>query len=133
MGAASLPAGAGQGRADRGDQAGVGVGGDQPDPGQPGGQVLEERQPRGAGLGRSDLAAEDLPVPVAVDPGGHQHGRVDHAAALADLHRQGVGGHERVRAGVQRAGAEGLDLGIQVLGHLADLGPRQRGDAQELT
>ena len=44
VGAAALPGGAGQGRGDRGDQAGVGVGGDQLDPGQAAGdQVAEER------------------------------------------------------------------------------------------
>ena len=58
VGAAPLPRRAGQGRADRLDQAGVGVGGDQRDPGQAAGdQVAEERQPAGAGLGAVDLHA----------------------------------------------------------------------------
>ena len=53
MGAAPLPAGAGQRRADRLGQAAVGIGGDQRDAGQAaGGQVAEERQPPGAVLGR---------------------------------------------------------------------------------
>ena len=70
MGAAALPGGAGQGGAQRGDQAGVGVGGDQRDPGQAaGGQVAEERQPAGPVLGGGDVDAEDLAVPVGVDPG----------------------------------------------------------------
>ena len=54
----------------------MGVGGDQRDPGQAaGGQVAEERQPAGAVLGGGDLQAEDLAVPVGVDPGGDQHVR----------------------------------------------------------
>ena len=73
MGAAPLPGRAGQGRADRGDQPGVGVGGDQRDPGQAAGdQVAEERQPAGAVLGGGDVEAEDLAVPVGVDAGGDQ-------------------------------------------------------------
>ena len=102
------------------DQPGVGVGGDQRDPGQAaGGQVAEEAEPAGAVLGGGDLQAEDLAVPVGVDPGGDQDVHVDHPAALADLEHQRVGGHERVRAGVQRAGAERLDVRVEVLGHLA--------------
>ena len=82
-------------------QSGVGVGGDQPDPGQAAGdQVGEELVPRGPGLGGGHPHAEDLAVPVAVDAGGQQDDGVDHAAAFADLHRQGVGGHERERPSV---------------------------------
>ena len=115
--------GAGQGRADRLDQAAVRVGGDQRDPGQAtGDQVAEERQPAGAVLGAADLQATpaDLPVAVGVHPGREQRVDVDRAAALADLEDQRVGGHERVRAGVQRAGAERLHLRVEVLGHRAD-------------
>ena len=43
-----------------------------------------------------------------------------------------VGGHERVRAGVQGPGAEGFDGGVEFLGHHADLGLRQRRDPQGL-
>ena len=69
VGPASLPAGAGQGRADGLDQAAVRVGGDELDAGQAaGGQVPEERQPPGAVLRGGDLQAEDLPVPVARSP-----------------------------------------------------------------
>jgi len=46
VGAAALPARAGQGRADRGDEAGVGVAGDKADTGQATrGQVAQESQP----------------------------------------------------------------------------------------
>jgi hypothetical protein len=107
MGPASLPAGAGQGRCDGGDQAGVGVGGDQLHAGQAaGGQAAEERQPPGAVLAGGDVQAQDLPPAVGIDPGGdepvHQHG----AAALADLHGHRVGLHQPVRPGVQRPGPE---------------------------
>ena len=119
---APLPAGAGQGGPDGVDQPAVRVAGDQGDAGEAaGGQVAEEGQPAGAVLGAGDLQAEDLPVPVAVHPGGHQGVHVDHPAALADLQDQGVGGDERVRPGVQRAVPKVGDLAVQVPGHLADL------------
>ena len=76
MSAASLPGSTRQGRADRLDQAAVRVGGDQRDAGQAaGGQVPEEPQPPGAVLGSGDLQAEDLPVPVGVDPRGSGRAR----------------------------------------------------------
>ena len=47
--------------------------------------------------------AEDLSVPIAVDPGRDQHHGVDDTATLADLHRQRVSDDERERpCGVQR-------------------------------
>jgi hypothetical protein len=56
VGAAPLPGCAGQGRVDRGHEAGVGVAGDQLDAGQSaGGQVAEEPEPAGAVLGGADL------------------------------------------------------------------------------
>ena len=133
VGAAPLPRGAGQGRADRGDQAGVGVAGDQLDPGQAAGeQAAEERQPAGAVLGGGDVQAEDLPVPVGVDAGRDQRVHADDAAALADLEHQRVGRHERVRALLQRPGAERLDLLVQLRGHDRDLRLGQRCHAEGL-
>ena len=56
VGAAALPAGAGQRGADRGDQAAVGVAGDQAHAVQAaGGEVAEEGQPAGAVLGGGDV------------------------------------------------------------------------------
>src|SRR3954470_12227097 len=131
VGAAALPGGAGQGRADGVDQAAVGVGGDELDSGEAaGGEVAEEGQPAGAVLGGGDLQAEDLPVPVGVHPGGDQGVHADHPAALADLQHERVGGDERVGPGVQRPVAEVRDVGVEILGHLADLGLGQPGDAQ---
>ena len=65
-------------------------------------------------------------MPVGVHAGGEQGVDVHDAAALADLQHQRIGGHERVRAAVQRPGPERLDLLVEVAGHLADLRPRQR-------
>ena len=121
MGAASLPRSA-EGRAGRSDQPGVRVGSDQLHPGKAAGdEVAEEREPAGAVLGGVDLQAEDLPVPLRVHPGRDQHGDLDHAPALADLHGERVGGDERVRARVQGAGAKLLDLPVEVLRHLGHL------------
>jgi len=109
----------------------VRVGGDQRDPGQAaGGQVAEEPQPPRAVLGGGDLQPQDLPVPVPVHPRGEQRVHVHHPAALADLQDQRVRRDERVRADVQRPGPERLYLGVQIPGHLADLGPGQPGDPQ---
>jgi len=118
VGAAALPAGAGQVRADRVDESGVRVGGDQRDSGQAAGdEVFEEGVPPGAGLGGGGGHAEDLAVSVGVDAGGHHHRDLDHPAALADLHRQRVSGQERVRAGVEGSFAEVADQGVEVAGH----------------
>jgi hypothetical protein len=60
-----LPTGAGQGGADRVDQPGVRIGGDQCDAGQAAGdQVSEERQPAGTVLGGGDVQAEDFPIGI---------------------------------------------------------------------
>ena len=84
-------------------------------PGQAAGdQIPQERQPAGAVLGGGDLESEDLPVPLGVDPGGDQGVDPDHPAGFADLEHQGVHRHERVRAGVQRPGAERLHLLIEL-------------------
>jgi hypothetical protein len=90
-GAASLPGSAGQDRADRVHQAGVGVGDDQLDAGQAaGGQGAQEGEPAGAVLGGGDVDAEDLAVPVGVDADRDQGVDVDDPVALADLLGQGV-------------------------------------------
>jgi collagen type II alpha len=56
----------------------------------------------------------------------------DHPAALADLEHQGVGGDEGVRPLVEGAVAEVGDLGVEVLGHLADLGLAQPRNSERL-
>jgi collagen type II alpha len=118
----AAPGRAGQRRADRVDQAAVRVAGDELDSGQAASdEVAEEAQPAGAVLGAGDLQAEDLAVPLGVHPDREQGVHVHDAPALADLEHQGVGGHEGVRAGVQRPGAERLDLGVERLGHVRHL------------
>jgi hypothetical protein len=100
----------------------VGVGGDEADSGQAaGGQVAEEREPAGAVFGAGDLQAEDLAVPVGVHAGSEQGVHVHDPAAFTDLQHQRVGGDERVRARVQRAGAERRDVFVEVAGHHGDL------------
>ena len=98
------------------------IAGDQLDPGQTaGGQRPQERQPARAVLGGGDVDAQDFAVALGVDPDRDQGVHVDHPATLADLEHQGVGGHERVRAGVQRPGPKRLDGGVEFLGHHATL------------
>ncbi|OCQ85388.1 hypothetical protein A4260_11025 [Streptococcus pneumoniae] len=118
MGSAALPGRCGQGGADRGHQAGVGVAGDQRDPGQAAGdQVAEERQPAGPVLGGGDLDAQDLSVALGVDAGGDQGVHPDDAACLAHLEHQGVGGEEGIRAGIERAGPKRLYGFVELFGH----------------
>ena len=71
-------------------------------------------------------------MPISIDAGGDQHVGVDHSAALADLHRQRVRGQERVGAGVQWAGAEVLDVGVELACHHRDLRLGEPGDAEGL-
>jgi hypothetical protein len=97
-----------------------------------GDQPAQERQPPGPVLGGGDVEAEDLPVPVGVDPGGDQGMHVDHPAVLADLDRQRIDPHERVRPRIQRPLAERGDLGVEVRGHLRDLRARQALDPELL-
>ena len=79
-----------------------------------------------------DVHAEDLPLPVGVDPGRDHHCDGDHPAALADLLGQRVHPHIGVGAGVQRPGAERLDLRVQHLGHPGHLRLGDPGDAERL-
>ena len=119
MGAASLPSGAGESGADRLDQTAVRVAGDQGDPRQAaGGQITEEPEPASAVFGGGDVQAEDLSIPVAVDPdsepGVHIHG----AAAFANFQDERVSSDEGVGPGVQRPRPERLHLRVEISGHL---------------
>jgi hypothetical protein len=64
--------------------------------------------------------------------GGEQSVHVGHPPALTDLEHQGVSGDERVGLGVERAGPEVRDLGVELLGHDRDLRLRQPGDPERL-
>lgn len=133
VGAATLPRRPGQGRAERGHEAGVGIGGHQTDPGQaPGDQAAPERRPARAVLGTDHLDAEDFPVSVGVHSRGDQGVDVDHPPALADLERQGVRRDERVRANVQRPGPERRHRGVEIGGHPRDLRLAQARDPEGL-
>jgi hypothetical protein len=83
-----------------------------------GDQIGEERVPRRAGLAGRGLQAQDFAPPVGVHAGGDHDDRADHAAALAHLHRQRVGGHEGERAGLREAAvAELLDVLVEPGSH----------------
>jgi hypothetical protein len=88
VGAAPLPACAGQGRADGLEEAGVALGGDQLDAGKAAGdQATQERQPAGAVLTAGHVQAEDLALPIAAHAHGQQRVDQDGPAELADLER----------------------------------------------
>lgn len=96
----SLPGCARQGGADRGDQTGMGIGGDELDPAQAAGTEVAEgpNQPAPSSLVVT-CRPEDLAVSTGVDAGRDQGADRNHLAALADLEDQRVRGHERERAG----------------------------------
>ena len=86
MGAATLTACAGQGDADRGDEAAVGVGDHQTGAGQTAcRQRAQEREPACAALVRADLRAQDFTAAVGVDAHRDQGVDVDGAAVFAGL------------------------------------------------
>jgi hypothetical protein len=112
----------------------VGIGDDQLHSEQAAGdQPAQKRQPPRTVLGRGDIQAEDLPVPIGVDPGGDQGVHACHPAFFADLDRERVDPHEGVRPGIQRTLAKRRDLAIEVCCHLAELRTRQRLDPQLLS
>ena len=57
---------------------------------------------------------------VGVNAGRHHPGDVHDPAGLAALDHQGVHPDIRIRAGVQRAAAEGRHLAVQSPGQLGD-------------
>ena len=86
VGSAALPGRPGQAGAHGGQQPGVGIGGNQFDPGQPaGGQRPQEREPAGAVFGGGDVDAQDFAIALGVDPDRDQRVHVDHPTLLADL------------------------------------------------
>ena len=74
----------------------------------------------------------DVAIPVSVDPDRDQGVHVHDPAGLADLEHQGVGGQERVRAGVEWPGAERGHLLVEIGRHRRDLRLRQPGDPEAL-
>lgn len=147
MGPAPLPGSSRQAGPDRYQQANIGVGSHQLHPGLPmGGDVPEETKPAGTVLGRRGLNAQNLTVPISVNVGGAHRVDIEHPATFADLQNQRVRCHEGIRAGVQSAGPELLNLLVEVRGHERDRGLRKlaapagfhellhqpSGDAQEI-
>ncbi|MEC5152568.1 hypothetical protein RCH22_004267 [Cryobacterium psychrotolerans] len=111
----------------------MGVAGDELHPSQAaGGQVAEETEPAGTVFGAGDLQTQDLAVPVLVHARREERVDVGDTAALADLQHQGIGGDERVGAGVEGAGAELLDLLVEVLGHDRHLRLGETSDTEGL-
>ena len=89
-------------------------------------QATQEARPARAVLGRADVQPEDLPLPVGVTRGGHQHrGRAD-APALTHPHAEGVHPHQRVGTSVQRPVAPSSDQLVELLADPRDL---RLGDA----
>ena len=63
--------------------------------------------------------------PSTLMPGGDQCVHPGNPATFPDLEDQGVSGDERVRALIEPAVPERLDLGVEFLGHGRDLRLRQ--------
>lgn len=75
--------------------------------------------------GGAHLQPKDLPVAVTVDAGGDQGLHRHDPPALTDLQHERVGREERERSRLgQGAGAQLLDVRVQLGGHLRDLRPR---------
>jgi hypothetical protein len=111
---------AGQHRAGRGLEAGVGVGDDQLHPAQaPRPQRAQERGPERAVLAVPDIEPQHLAVPVGGHPGGHGlgHDPVVHPGLAVD----GVQEHVGERHPGQAPVPEHRDLGVQVGADPADL------------
>jgi len=107
----------------------VGIAGDQRDPGQaPGGEVAEEPQPAGPVLRGGDLYAQDRAVPVGVDSRGHQG--MDVGQPASRTLRTSAAAATNVYGPCPGAGAERLDLFVEVGGHDRDLGLGEPDDAQ---
>ena len=122
MGPAPLPACPRKRRGDRVDQTGMGVGDHQAHAGETSDhETPQERGPAGSVLGRVHVKAQDLPGALRVHAGRDDHRHVHDPSALAHLLGERVQPHVGVRAGLERAGAEGLD-GSQLLCHLRDPG-----------
>lgn len=134
VGAAALPAGAGQIGGGRFFRARVRVAGDKANAGEAAGdQVGEESIPGWPGLAHGEVRVEDLAATVSVESRGDQHDRGHHAAPVADFHRQCVRGHEREWPHIGGWQVlEVLDQLVQIGGHPRDLRLEQQVDTQRL-
>ena len=122
MGAATLPTGSSKHRGDGVLQppafAGAGsgsIGGNQFHPAEaPSGQRAQEGQPERAILAGAHVQAQDLTLPVGIDPRRHHHADVDDATTLPHLLRQAVQPHVGVGTTVQGTTQETLHHFIQL-------------------
>ena len=94
----------------------MGIADGEPDPRQAArGQRPEERQPVGTLVtaGGGDLHPEHGRLAGRADPDRDEGGHAHHPATLADLVVEGIERDVRMAGRVERAGAEGVDLGIE--------------------
>ena len=91
MSAAAVPAGTGEHRGDGVLQPLVSIGGCQFHPAEPSSrQRPQEGQPERAVLAGAHVHAQDLTLPVGIDPRRHHHADVDDATTLPNLLGQAV-------------------------------------------
>jgi len=93
--------------------------------------LTQELEPELVVLGRPDIDSHDFPLSRGTNPDRDQHRHRDHPAVLPDLLEGGV--QEQVRElAVEAPGAEGVDLGVELLADAADLVFGDALDAQRL-
>ena len=127
MGAAALPAGSSEHRGDGVLQPLVSIGGNQFHPAEtPSGQRAQEGQPERAVLAGAHVHAQNLTLPVGIDPRRHHHADVDDATTLPNLLGQAVQPHVGVGTTVQGTTQETVHHFIQLL---ADARHLAAGDA----
>ena len=122
VGAAALPGRASEHRSDGVLQPLMRIGGHQLHPAQaPGRQRTQERQPERAVLARPHVDAEHLPLPFAIDPGGHRDAHVHDPSVLTHLLAQRVQPQVGIGPAVQRPAEERLDDAVELLADARDL------------
>lgn len=128
MDPAALPGGAEHDLADRFDQAAVTVGDDQADATQSAfSQVTQELGPEHFGLAVADHDADDLAAAVLGDAGGDDDGLGDDAVVDAGFDVGGVEEQVGEPDVVQRPGAEGVQLFVELSADPGDLTLRYPG------
>ena len=115
MGAAALPAGSSKHRGDGVLQPLVAseVTTSTP-PETPSGQRAQEGQPEGTVLAGTHVQAQDLTLPVGIDPRRHHHADVDDATTLPNLLGQAVQPHVGIGTAVQGTTQETLHHFVQL-------------------
>jgi hypothetical protein len=133
VGAAALPAGAGEHGSDGLLQALVIIGDDQADAAQATGhEVAQEGGPAGTVLARDHVTTQDFAVTICIDTDRGEGGDVHDAPTLAATLGLGVDPEVGVGSAVELSGAEGIDQLVKLRGHLGDPRLGQPVDAQRL-